>query len=468
MKPLLYLSALLVLLTLPLQAQPLQCPCTQALKKLVLKVEREYPGFSSKTKDSSLYQSLKQTLHKQAKGRDAKGCPRVLKAYTDFFKDPHLWVGANGTPFAAATRTFSEKLTIDLKEFEKNLQTTSDSLEGVYTMPGYKVGLKKTPANEYIGFILESASNAWRPKDIKFKLLTDGSFTYALMDRSIQKGQYQSFYGALLFLEQIQVVLTKQTPKPRIDNVQIESRRKELEGFYFKKVSEKTSVLRLPSFEYQHLETINQLLTEQTALLESSQNLIIDLRGNPGGTTDAYQKLLPYISGKFIRHTGVEFLATQTYINNLETYKKSLGKDTPTQKMDQQIQTLKANLGRFVNFTSTGKSFFIDTLTVALKSPQQIVILANKSTGSSAEYFLFIAKQSKKVKVLGTPSYGALDYGNAYLIDFDCPPYQLFMPTYRALRLPDYPIDNIGIQPDVYLDPSIRDWVAFARDYLEQ
>ncbi|MDQ1090568.1 S41 family peptidase [Siphonobacter sp. SORGH_AS_1065] len=467
MKRLLYLSALLLLI-LPLQAQPPQCSCTRTLEKLIIKVEREYPGFSAKTQDPSLYQSLKQTLHNEAKNRDDKGCQSLLKTYTDFFKDPHLWVGSNGTPFAAATGKFSEKLTIDFKEFEQHLQSTQDSLEGIYTMQGYKIGLKKVHANEYIGFIIESASNAWKPKDIKFKLLASGDFTYALMDRSIQKGQYQSFHGALLFLEQIQVVLTKQLPQPRIDKIQIENRLKELEGFYFKKLSEKTSVLRLPSFEYQHLETINHLLTEHISLLEFSKNLIIDLRGNPGGTTDAYQRLLPYISGKFVRHTGAEFLATQTYIDNLETYKKSLDKNTSTQGTDRQIQTLKANLGTFVNFNKTGQPVYVDTLTLAPKSPQQIVILANKGTGSSAEYFLFIAKQSKKVKVLGTPSYGALDYGNAYLIDFGCPPYQLFMPTYRALRLPDYPIDNIGIQPDMYLDKSIKDWVAFALGYLEQ
>ncbi len=466
MKKLIHLLALL-LLTLPLHAQQANCSCSEALKKLMDKVEREYPGFSVKTKDTSLYQGFKQTLHRQAGGQDDKGCQSILKSYTDFFKDPHLWVGSNGAPFKATASTSNERLAIDFKDFEQKLQTTPDSLEGIYTMPGYKIGLKKVQPREYVGFIIEATSQAWQPQDIKFRLLANGDFSYALMDRSLQKGQYQSFYGTVLFLEQIQVVLTKQVPKPRISQAKMERLREELEGFYFKKLSENTSILKLPSFEYQHLQTINRLLDEHKTLLEASKNLIIDVRGNPGGTTDAYQKLLPYLSGTSIRHTGTEFLATQTYIDNLEAYKKSLDKNTPTPGIDQQIQTLKANLGRFVNFNASGKSTSVETITVAAKSPQQIVILANKGTGSSAEYFLFIAKQSKKVKILGAPSYGALDYGNAYLIEFDCPPYQLFMPTYRALRLPEYPIDNIGIQPDLYLDSSTKDWVSFALNYLE-
>jgi hypothetical protein len=36
------------------------------------------------------------------------------------------------------------------------------------------------------------------------------------------------------------------------------------------------------------------------------------------------------------------------------------------------------------------------------------------------------------------------------------------------MRLPDYPIDNIGIQPDIYLDETVKDWVSYALDYLEK
>lgn len=42
------------------------------------------------------------------------------------------------------------------------------------------------------------------------------------------------------------------------------------------------------------------------------------------------------------------------------------------------------------------------------------------------------------------------------------------MPTWQTMRLPDYPIDNIGIQPDIYIDKSVKDWIQFAIDYLEK
>lgn len=96
------------------------------------------------------------------------------------------------------------------------------------------------------------------------------------------------------------------------------------------------------------------------------------------------------------------------------------------------------------------------------------MILVNRRTASSGEAFVLDAKQSKKVKILGTPTYGAIDYGTACFFDFGCGNYKLMMPTWRSMRLPEYPIDNIGIQPDIYIDKSVKDWVKFAVDFMEK
>jgi len=466
MKKLLYL--LISLLPLSLYAQEPNCNCEQVLNKLINKVENEYPGFSAKTKETFLYSGFKENLIKQAKQADGLDCQKILKQYTDFFKDPHLWVGANGTPFSSETTATAKSVAIDIQDFQNQVNKTKDTLEGVWSTDGYRIGIKKLGKDEYVGFIIEAESTQWKPKEIKFRLFSNGTFEYALRDKSLKTGNYTLYKEGVLFLNEVSVALVKQNLQSTISKEAQASRLNELEGFYFKKLTAKTAMLKLPSFEYQYLKQITQLIDEHQTQLENSENLIIDLRGNPGGTTDAYQKLLPYIMGKTIRNTGAEFLATQTYINNLEAYKKTLDKNTSTTNTDKNIEALKANLGQFVNFNAAGQPIYVEKVEVAAKSPKHIVILANKSSGSSAEYFLFVAKQSKKVKILGIPSYGALDYGNAYLVDFGCPGYQVFMPTYRALRLPDYPIDNIGIQPDVYMDKSVKDWVAFAVKYLEE
>ena len=255
---------------------------------------------------------------------------------------------------------------------------------------------------------------------------------------------------------------TKEFPMPNLSESEIKSRMEEIEGCYFKKVSEKTVLLCLSSFEHNYVDRIKKLLADNKKAIEGSDNLIIDVRNNLGGTYNAYVDLLPYIHTNNVRGLGMEFLATQTLIDGIEGwYDDEEGKN----RAKEWISIFKKRMGEFVN-TDTS-DYYIDTIKLAERSPKQVVILVNRRTASSGEAFVLDAKQSKKVKILGIPTYGALDYGSASFFDIGCKNYKLMMPTWRSMRLPDYPIDNIGIQPDIYLDKSVKDWVQYAVDYLE-
>jgi C-terminal processing protease CtpA/Prc len=243
---------------------------------------------------------------------------------------------------------------------------------------------------------------------------------------------------------------------------QIESRLEAIEGFYFIKLTDKTSLLCISSFEDPYVERIERIVSENQQAIENCENLIIDVRNNLGGTYDAYDEILPYIVTNQNREVGTEFLVTQTLIDGVEAW---FDDEAGKEKARRWIDMFKGNIGKFVN-TDTS-DVYVNKIQIAEHSPRQIAVLANKRTASSGEAFVLEAKQSKKAKILGVPTYGAIDYGSATPFDFGCPDYQLMMPTWRSMRLPDYPIDNIGIQPDVYLDESVEDWVQFAVDYLE-
>lgn len=103
-------------------------------------------------------------------------------------------------------------------------------------------------------------------------------------------------------------------------------------------------------------------------------------------------------------------------------------------------------------------------------------IIIEESNGSSAEQFLLSAKNSKKVILLGDKNTaGVLDYSNAVKITFPSGSYSMQYQMTRSRRLPEYPIDNIGIAPDVkipfpntkQLYNRIDDWVYFVENYLE-
>ncbi len=453
-------------------AQQQNCNCSEAFETLVVKIEKEYPGFREKTKHALVYNSLKANLAIEAETAKEENCLPVLQKYVDFFKDKHIWILANQPTQTSANEAIveSEIFKIDLKKFKKEIINSKDALEGIWKNDSYEIGIKKINSNEYVGFIISADPKYWKTKEIKFKLLANNTYEYKMQDHSIQKGTYTMDEKGLLYLKEIVTEFVKQTPNPAFSKEEIADRINELNGFYCKQITPKTVLLKLSNFSYPFVETIENLIEKNKHLLQNNENLIIDLRGNGGGTTDAFQKLLPYIVTNPIRYTGAEHLSTPSFINSLKRYNASL---TDKEKYSEQIaenekriKLLEANPGKYVNFS--GEIAITQTLIPEVNSPKQIVFLIDNHVASSGEALLLIAKQSKKVKTIGIPTSGVLDYANAYFFDdFICSNYKLLLPTFRSLRLPDYPIDNIGIQPDIYMDKTIEDWVKFAVDYLE-
>ena len=108
--------------------------------------------------------------------------------------------------------------------------------------------------------------------------------------------------------------------------------------------------------------------------------------------------------------------------------------------------------------------------------PKRIGIIINEGNGSSAEQFILEARESKKVVLFGNRNTaGVLDYSNRVNEDFPSGKYEFYWPMTRSRRLPEHPIDNIGIAPDVLIPfPETKqlynrldDWVYFVKEYLE-
>lgn len=436
------------------------CKCSEALGQLIIKVETEYPGFNEKTKDKLVYNNYKENLLIKARNIQEPACIDLLRSYKEFFKDGHISIfQVEEDQNVQQNKKLDNKVAISPKEFQKLILNTTDRMEGVWRSGTYKVGIVKLN-NEYQGFIIEADTAYWKANEIKFRLFENGKANYYLRDHSLSEETYELVDGWILYFNYSKYI--KELPKPNLSESEIKSKINEIEGCYFKKVSEKTALLCLSSFEHNYVERIKKLLVDNKQAIESSENLIIDVRNNLGGTYGAYEDLFPYILTNNVRGLGMEFFVTQTLIDDIQNWYDD---DAGKKKAKEWINIFKGKMGEFVNTDTT--DIYINEIKLAEHSPKQVVILVNRRTASSGEAFVLDAKQSKKVKVLGTPTYGALDYGTACFFDFGCKNYKLMMPTWRSMRLPDYPIDNIGIQPDIYLDKSVKDWVLFTVDYLE-
>ncbi|WP_432411054.1 S41 family peptidase [Rasiella sp. SM2506] len=448
------------------------CDCTLALNKVIVKIESDYPGFEEKTKDTLLYNNLKKQLVSEAKKTDTSNCLDVLLKFTTFFKDRHIWILPNEQESHEIKEVMSKpkQLNINIAAFKRNIKKSKDKLEGIWKDETYTVGVTKTGINEYTGFIIETTNPNWKPKEIKFQLNKE-NITYYLSDHSIYQDTFKLYEDYLLYINNLKSNFIKQNLDRKLDTAEVKNSVNELDGFYYKKLTEKSSLIKISSFNYPYVERIGKLIEVNKTAIENSENLIIDIRNNGGGTDDAYTKLLPLLATNPIRNIGIELLSTQGLIDGVTTYKDGLMKKDAEKNKDEikelenRLTIYKENFGKFINLSR--KDVTIDSVQINDRSPKQIIILVNDNVASAGENFLLKAKQSKKVKVMGIPTSGVLDYANAYFFKFACENYKLLLPTYRSLRLPQYPIDNIGIQPDIYIDKSITDWEQFAIDYLE-
>ncbi|MFD2919279.1 S41 family peptidase [Terrimonas rubra] len=452
-----------------------KCHCDFALSNLIAKIESDYPGFEQKTKDKVLYNSFKKQLAEEAKTMEQSSCFEVLKKYTSFFRDGHIWINPATTINKKGSVT-TALIDIDIDKFRKQLKTSKDPIAGIwknrFEWTGgvvYEIGITPTGNNDYTGFVITANTGFWQPKEIKFKLFADRTFEFYTFDKTKKTGTYEISNDNIIYFKEARSSFIKESPASGFSEKQIRNKVGTFYGFSVKQLSAKTTIITLPYFDYPFVEIINDMMEEHLNLIENSENLVIDIRGNSGGTDNAYQKLLPYIMTHSIRNVGVEYLATQTLIDGLEGYIKTIkdkkGMEDEIKKVRGWINSFEKNMGKFVNVSDN--PFSIQEVDLAKKSPRNIVVMIDKRVGSAAENLVMRAKQSKKVKVMGTVTSGGLDYAAARMFDFGCPEYLLQLPTYRSLRLPDFPIDNIGLQPDIFMDRFVKDWVQYAVDYLE-
>lgn len=86
------------------------------------------------------------------------------------------------------------------------------------------------------------------------------------------------------------------------------------------------------------------------------------------------------------------------------------------------------------------------------RRPQRVAVLIDNMCGSSCEQFILTVRQSFSVKLVGrSNTTGVIDYSNMRPRGLPSGQRRLMYATSRSNRLPGFPIDGIGISPDIYL-----------------
>ncbi len=401
-------------------------------------------------------------------------CTKILYDWLTFFRAEHIGIKrleSNNTNTQQTTKPKTsenwETINLDITEFEKYLNSKKETdFEGVWETQPYKIGIKKID-NSYFGFIIETSSENWKAGQVKVKFSNEKG-VYYLSDKSAEEFTGIKSIGQNN-LQLGRFSLKRLSPKFETEK-SVETFLKSMSAKkpFIELLNETTLLLRIPSFDRSQKKDIDSVILANKNKILITENLIIDLRNNGGGGDGSYAEILPLIYTNPIRTVGAVFLATT--LNNqrmLDYMKPEYGLDKETKKWAMaSYNKLENHLGEFVNLDSTKVS--IQKFDTIYPYPKNVGVIIHNGNASATEQFLLAAKQSKKVKLFGTTTIGALDISNMNFVKSPCDEFELVYGLSKSYRIPDMSVDNKGIQPDYYIDKEIQEynWIEYVNNIL--
>ena len=225
-------------------------------------------------------------------------------------------------------------------------------------------------------------------------------------------------------------------------------------------LSRKTVLLTLNSFRLSNHALLVDLMKRNHRTLASHPNWIIDVRRNDGGADSSYEPLLPWLLADESINVGGEWLATPENIKATERVCPLFygGDDTCTKFARETVEKMRTvEAGHYVPQRVGGSIDYVRYLPLERHRPTRVAVLIDNPCGSSCEQFLLSIRQSYSVKLLGRRTYGALDYSNVRPHDLPSGQRILWYATSRSMRIPNLPVDAVGVLPDIYLPPPKDD-----------
>ena len=457
------------------------CHCSQNLTALTQVAQKRYAGFEDKVNAQSktTYDSMLRKLQHRAHKATGWDCSRILEEYVAFFEDKHFSVNTS-------TRLDRYKAVVaaeNMDLIEKNLseKEPSSPIEGIWhdIDQHYHVAVCKSgKAGQLTGAVLKTDVDNWRRAVIKFKLTPDGKGNYraTYYGRDFKPSVYSvSLVGDLLKFSQWGGTWFRN--KPRFTNNDVLKRLHQqlsLPNLTFRAIDNDFCYLKISSFSIPGI-AFDQVLKENREVISKTPVMILDLRGNPGGSgsLDTFGEFLklaytqPIINSGTTSKVSSEMLAENTA--QLQSFEAGYATFIPPANRTKEdilayykseVRDAEKNMGKLVSYPAY--TYRRDSV---LESPAHIALLIDDRCASTTELLIDLAKQSKKVTLFSIRSMGVMDYGGVRPFALPCKNYSGYVAPTRSDWALHGKIDNVGFIPDVLIPTSEVDWVDFVMKY---
>jgi hypothetical protein len=470
--------------------------CSVVLEGMVAKAEADYAGFVLEGKGARRrqYDSTLAALRVRADSAKADECYFVLHAYAEQFHDPHVFVfqrtfldSAESAALAAVPKISRLLIAEDTmrRHFTQNAKHL-DPIEGIWKSGALRVAViagKGNDPGDYVAVVLTPDSATWHTGDIRAYFLRQGRGRYAgqLRETNLATRYVEPTIYKHTLLRFDPGMWAKEFPVAPADSGLVSFEQPQFATLTWRG---KTAVLSIPSNDPTYREALFTIVTKNHDAILAAPRMIIDIRGNEGGSSWVTDTVLPFIMSNTKRPAHVppddpQLLSSPDNIKYVEQRPENISSDSLS--IVRLLARLTENPGALVpiadpldhvrDSTDSVNAIKPDTMWTdsTPRGPAKVAVLIDGGTVSAAEVFLREARRSMRVIVYGENTAGALDYMSVTIVRVGDTGKRWYLGYPVITARPDLPhmgMRGIGIPPDVRVDwshtPDAIGWVDAA------
>ena len=472
--------ALLVLLgAAPADSTP---GCSADLAALDRKLHQDYAGYTLELHGERLKQftKMKSALEARAAHTLGDACYYVLNDFADWFDDPHLFI----YQFADIDSAESSRRKTSVAKRELNEEsarayfarrgTPLDPIEGIWYDRGLRVAVVPDSAKgpgRFVAVVLAADTAAWSPGTVRAFIARrpDGSYGVDLSQRNYAVRHLHGEIYRHVLLRLSPGMWGKAFPVPAADSGTLDPVDPHRPVLYR---HNGTLVFAIPSHDG-FKSVIDSMVAAHASDLASADRLIIDLRGNEGGSSGMTDALGPYVMLQRDRPTPYQMDSSLMLSSpdQIAYAKVAFGPDTSA-FVRSLLSRLAAHPGGLVPLSDPASPPTPPDprAWVVASGPRAVGVLTDRGTVSASEVLVVYALKSPRATVFGEPTAGALDYESVSIVRLthDESRWAVGYGTItRNAQLPNGGMRGKGIQPQVPIDLSkVSDPIAFVDSAL--
>jgi len=434
--------------------------CSALLAGFKSKIEEDYAGFRLEVKGEQrkAYDALADSLAREAATTSGDACFFVLNRFVTWFRNPHLFVfqytqldTAETTRRARAVRhvTLTER---QARSYFTRQGDRLDPIEGIwYDGDGLQLAVVPDSASpgRFMAVVLTPDTTLWRAGDVRATVERRGEDRY-LVNLSARNFALQHLDATIYKEVMLQLgpgMWGRSFPGPDTRGLvdPVDAHRPTIVR------DDNTMIVSVPSHDPRLAPVLDSLVLTNDAALRSADRLIVDLRGNEGGSSWTTHSLLPFVQSRLERESrygGDTTVMLSTPDQIAYVHRGGFGPDT-TPFVKGLIQRLESSPGEFVRFSVDEGSEAADT---TFPGPSRVALITDGGTVSAGEVLVLDALRSSRARVFGQPTAGALDYPSVNIVRVHPDERRWFLgyPTLAAsIHLPANGMRGKGIEPDV-------------------